>query len=340
MRSRASSLIRETLPLGLLLAVLLGPPAGANSDDDTLIATPAPTPSTIVLEQVIDERSLEKSGGKLLRWITGASVSRPMERPHGVAWDGDDLIVTDPGAGRVFRIARKGKVSWSPDAAFETPIGIAVCSGEIVVTDARSGRVVLLNRKLRPVRDLATGLQRPTGIACAGGRVFVVETALHRVVAFDTASKAVAEPVVVQGGRGNGPGEFNFPAAIFWHRGSLWVGDTLNFRVQRFEGVRAEFKGEFGHLGDAPGEMPRIKGVALDGQGHLWITDAHLNQIGLYAQDGRFLMHLGGTGNGPGQFSFPAGMAVHDDGRVVVVDSLNRRLQIFRVEMPKPGGSG
>ena len=49
----------------------------------------------------------------------------------------------------------------------------------------------------------------------------------------------------------------------------------------------------------------------------------------LYDGDGTLLVSLGGTGSEPGRFSFPAGIAAHPDGRVVVADSLNRRLQIF-----------
>jgi hypothetical protein len=45
-------------------------------------------------------------------------------------------------------------------------------------------------------------------------------------------------------------------------------------------------------------------------------------------------MSLGRTGTEPGEFSFPAGIAAHPDGRVAVVDSLNRRLQVFRVLAP------
>ena len=57
--------------------------------------------------------------------------------------------------------------------------------------------------------------------------------------------------------------------------------------------------------------------------------DAFLNQIALFRPDGTFLMAFGGEGTAVGQFSFPAGIAAHPDGRVAVVDSLNKRVQIF-----------
>jgi sugar lactone lactonase YvrE len=110
---------------------------------------------------------------------------------------------------------------------------------------------------------------------------------------------------------------------------ALWVGDVLNFRLQRLHAGSGRPLGVFGQLGDAGGEMPRIKGVAVDTTGYIWVSDAHLDQVALYNDDGDFLMNLGGRGESPGEFAFPAGIAAHPDGRVAVADSLNRRIQIF-----------
>jgi hypothetical protein len=43
------------------------------------------------------------------------------------------------------------------------------------------------------------------------------------------------------------------------------------------------------------------------------------------------MMSLGGSGGAPGQFSFPAGIAAHSDGRIAVVDAFNLRVQVFRL---------
>ena len=142
------------------------------------------------------------------------------------------------------------------------------------------------------------------------------------------------------GRRGGGQGEFNFPTVVATTREALWVGDTLNFRLQRFALEGGGFLGAFGRLGDAPGEMPRLKGLAVDPGGNLWLSDAHLDQVALFRPDGAFLMALPGNGSPDGGFSFPAGIATHPDGRVAIVDSLNRRLQILRlVDTPKNGGA-
>jgi sugar lactone lactonase YvrE len=120
---------------------------------------------------------------------------------------------------------------------------------------------------------------------------------------------------------------------------ALWVGDTLNFRLQRFDPVTGKFLSQFGRLGDAPGELPRLKGLAVDSKGRLWISDGYLDQVALFQTDGTFLMSFGGKGSSRGEFSFPAGIAAHEDGRMAVVDSLNRRVKIFAPVPPEAAGS-
>lgn len=265
--------------------------------------------------------------GRFLRRVAGLDGDELLfARPYGVAWDGDDLVVADPGAGRLVRVDPRGRVRLSSAADLESPIGVAVCAAGVVVSDSRRGRVVLLDRGLRQISVLAEGLARPTGVACSDERIFVAETGAHRLVVLSPPAAASA-----LGRRGDGEGEFNFPTAIAAGDGSLWVGDTLNFRLQRLDAESGTFQDLFGRLGDAPGELPRLKGIAVDPAGRLWVSDAYLDQVAVFSAAGTFLMAIGGPGGDPGEFSFPAGVAVHPDGRVAVADSLNRRVQVIRL---------
>jgi DNA-binding beta-propeller fold protein YncE len=291
------------------------------------LAWPADEPR-VRLESVIElPGSATRKGNRWMRLLAEQpEFTMGLQRLFGVAWDRDDLIVADAGSGRVARIASGGKITLGGRDVFEQPIGVAVCDREIVVTDSRAGRVVVLDRRLHPVRVLADDLARPTGVACNGEEVFVVETGGHRVQAFrgDGSRRTI-------GRRGAGPGEFNFPSALAIEGGTLLLGDTLNFRVQRIDAETGQFLGAFGALGDSAGETPRIKGIAVDPRGHVWVSDGYLDQLALYDGEGAFLVAIGRNGNASAEFSFPSGIAANPDGRVVVADSLNRRLQVFRV---------
>lgn len=311
-----------------------------------------PTFSVQVERVIATQRDLGR--GRLWRGLTGRKESALFRRPYAVAWQGDDLLVTDPGAGQVLRIRPRGKILGSPQGLLQSPVGVAVCAEGIVVSDSILGKLALLDDRLQLKRWIAEGLERPTGVGCLGDRTFVAETRRHRVVALEPADPnglaapgtawvedhdglVLAENRVVRtlGQRGEQAGEFNFPTAIGVGLGSLWVGDALNFRLQRLQPHSGEIQGAFGRLGDSAGEMPRLKAMAFDAGGRLWVSDAYLDQLALYRQDGTYLMSVGRTGSQPGEFSFPAGIAAHPDGRIAVVDSLNRRVQILRAAVVK-----
>ncbi len=263
-------------------------------------------------------------GGGLGAWFRGGRKEPLFQRPYGVAWEGEDLVVADPGAGRVVRVEAGGHLRRGPGGALASPTCLAACPAGIVVSDPPSGGVALLDRDLHLVRWLARDLARPTGVACLGDRVFAVETGAHRLV--ELGGDGVR---VVAGGRGAGAGAFNFPTALAADGDTLWIGDTLNFRIQRVDPETGRILASFGALGDAPGQMPRIKDLAVDGEGRLWITDALLDQVALYTRGGEYLMSIGRNGAAPGEFAFPAGVAAAPDGRVAVADSFNRRIQVF-----------
>jgi len=246
------------------------------------------------------------------------------QRPYGVAFDGTQLLAADPGAGRIFRLGANRILSRSAEGFLKTPLGISVCSDGIMVSDPPAGKVLLFDEKLRFSRTLAEGLQRPTGTACIGNRHFVVETGAHRLVEL-----TAGVPRHITGGRGGGEGSFNFPAALATDGRTLWVGDTLNGRIQQIDPDSGDVLTVFGQAGDAPGNMPRTKGIAVDAVGDIWISDALLDQIALYDREGRYLMSIGRRGSGQGELNFPAGLAADKNGRVAVADSLNRRIQVF-----------
>ncbi len=263
----------------------------------------------------------------LLGMITGAQPARGFQRPYGVAWDGEDLLIADPDANEVFRVDSRGRITRS--GLLDAPTGVVACAGEIVVTEPKSGRVVALSHDLRVKRVIAGDLDRPTGAACHGEALLIIETAAHRVVTIERdGSRSLL------GRRGEAAGEFNFPTAVAVSGETAFVGDTLNFRVQRVDLGTGKSTGTFGVLGDHPGDMPRLKGIAV-GSGRVWVSDAHLDQLSLFDSDGHFLAAMGQHGVQPGEFSFPSGLAVSATGRLAVADSLNRRIQIFRIEERK-----
>ena len=81
----------------------------------------------------------------------------------------------------------------------------------------------------------------------------------------------------------------------------------------------------------AAGPFNRPSDVALSPSGELYISDGYGNaRVHKFTPDGSLLFSWGAPGKtDPGEFHVPHGVWVHTDGRVLVADRENNRIQIF-----------
>jgi DNA-binding beta-propeller fold protein YncE len=83
-----------------------------------------------------------------------------------------------------------------------------------------------------------------------------------------------------------------------------------------------------------PGQAPwaglaEPRGIALDGQGRIWVTDFGHSRVAIFDASGGLLGTWGGVrGNGPYQLQDPADVAIRGDA-VYVADTWNGRVQRF-----------
>ena len=70
-------------------------------------------------------------------------------------------------------------------------------------------------------------------------------------------------------------------------------------------------------------------GVSVDPQGHITVADFASHRIQVFSRDGTFLSQFGSHGIGPGQLTNPLGVAVDQQGRIIVADTDNNRIQVF-----------
>lgn len=111
--------------------------------------------------------------------------------------------------------------------------------------------------------------------------------------------------------------------------GSVWGG-----------GARAVEELRIGRL-DGPAEYTfgRIGRVAVDGEGAIYVLDQQVPVVRKYSSDGTHRLDFGRRGEGPGEIRQPdGGMAVLPDGRVLVRDPGNGRINVFAPD-GSPAGS-
>ena len=212
----------------------------------------------------------------------------------------------------------------------------------------------------------------PDGIAARGGFVYVVEAGGRRVQKFSDAGAYLAG----WGGTGAAAGQFNDPEGVAIDAaGNVYVADNFNHRVQKFDAdgtfllawgwdvVAGNGVTTFevctpadtcktGVFGGGKGQFYSLTGIAVDGDGNVYVTEPYNRRVQKFDGNGNFIamwgydVVIGGgtgfevcgpadsckagvSGSGSGQFNFPTEVAVDMADKVYVTDFFNHRVQIF-----------
>jgi DNA-binding beta-propeller fold protein YncE len=278
---------------------------------------------------------------KVWRFITGAHNADALYRPFGVAVSDDGrLAVADPGR-RLVHVyepsAKKYRQLRGQGAQrLRYPVAAAYVGSTLYVADSELPGLVAFDPEGNSV-PLLPGLplfERPTGLALdkAGQRLIVVDAAAHRVYAVPLQGGAVTSV----GGRGERPGEFNFPTHVTVDdAGKVYVCDAMNFRIQVFS---PELKPvlQFGELGDSYGQFSKPKGLAVDREGNIFVVEGFFGLVQAFSPRGELLGAFGSEGVEAGAFWLPGGAVVDGRNRLYVADTFNSRVQVFDLDRRSP----
>ncbi len=125
------------------------------------------------------------------------------------------------------------------------------------------------------------------------------------------------------GGKGNTAGRFDEPMGIGADAaGNLYVSERLNHRVQKFA-ADGTYLGEWGRLGNKPGEFREPLDVAVEGD-RVYVMDTWNTRIQIFDLDGNYVRQIG-----PDPIlGKPRGIFVRD-GRVYVANSGRGNILVF-----------
>ena len=180
----------------------------------------------------------------------------------------------------------------------------------------------------------------PSGVALDGsGNIYVSEQNNNRLQKFNSSgvfqgciAGAVAgfqNPCTTFTG-GSADGQFSAPFSVAVDDdGNIIVSDNGNSRLQKFD-ASGNFLLKFGSNGSGNSQFSGgVYHVDTDADGLIYVVDRGNHRIQVFSPDGLFLEKFGSGGSGDGQFFFPFGVAIHDNGQLVVADTTNNRLQVF-----------
>jgi DNA-binding beta-propeller fold protein YncE len=226
---------------------------------------------------------------------------------------GDGLFTRAHG----LRIDREGNF-WTTDVGAHVVMKLSP-QGQVLLTLGTKGEAGAWNEAAASHK-----LNQPTDVILApNGDIFVAQGHTPgpqgdpRVLKFDKTGKFIAS----WGGKGKGPGQFEVAHGLaFDAKGSLWVTDRENQRIQVFE-TNGTFVRELKYAG-----LP----CSLDiGRQFIYMVNGYAGQILQLDLNGRVLAATGKPGKGPGEFGEAHNIAVSPKGEIFVADTVNSALLKF-----------
>ncbi len=291
------------------------------------------------------DRDVKPEESVVAQAILGIEQGKPLFiSPHGIGSRGDEVFaVTDPGASKVIVIdLAKGEFRTlkNPDGEdffFPSPMAVTYRpDGGGYVSDPRLGAIYRFTSNEVVVEKIGADaeLKRPNGLAYDARlkQLYVADTSNHQIAVFAEDGRLLRRI----GKRGAGEGEFNFPLdLVISPDGDLVVLDSLNARVQILH-PDGSFVRMFGERGTATGSFKLPKGIAVDGFGHVYVSDGQAHRFVIFDQQGEYLLSIGAQAvviDGqiqPGGLDLPKGIAADPDGKIYIVDSINRMVHRYQ----------
>jgi DNA-binding beta-propeller fold protein YncE len=158
---------------------------------------------------------------------------------------------------------------------------------------------------------------------------------------FDTKGKYLGEVARFRSGRGRS--ELRSPAGVAMDEGgNFYIPDADRNRILKFD-PKGRFLQEFGEEGMAEGQILGPRDVEIGPDGRILVADTENHRIQVWNADGSFEAVFGAEvseddespylpkGAGPGEFFRPLGVTFDNEGKILVADTNNHRIQRLSV---------
>jgi DNA-binding beta-propeller fold protein YncE len=219
---------------------------------------------------------------------------------------------------------------------FDTPVGVSVDNtGTVYVTDTGNRRVQIFTFDGKVKDQITLPVEKvknprdPVGIAVDEGvkRLYVADNDNHQILVYSLADYKL---LTVWGSEGSGMQQFRYPFLMdASNDGSVFIVDVFNTRVQQWRGDSG--LKSIGEWGVDLGQLYRPKGVCVDRNGLVFVSDSVLGVIQMFGSEGDFNAVLGTEKGEVLKWKTPMGIAVDNQNRLYVVEMLPNRVRVYQI---------
>ena len=268
-----------------------------------------------------------------LNAATDVSVSKD-HRVYVVDGTNHKIRIYDRNGKYLSSFGKKG----SENGEFRFPLGIDIDnSGKVYIADSGNHRLQIFHPDGQFIAKILIPSNNkqpadPTDVAVddSRNRCYIVDNDNHYILVYDLSNRKL---IGTYGSPGSGKLAFRYPFLITLDKDRyLYIVDVINTRVQVLnpEGLFVEF---IGGWGVEKGEFFRPKGVAIDRNNRVYVSDSYMGVIQVFDSNGEFFAVVGDPAkNSPKKFKTPMGLFIDNNNRLYVVEMLANRVSVYHIE--------
>ena len=252
--------------------------------------------------------------------------------PWGIAVnDKDEIAVTDTANHRIQMFLSDGTHLRSfgrkgnRQGEFNCPRGITFYNNNIIVSDSDNHRIQIFNDQGHYLDQFGENgklnhqLDCPRGLSIDSDGNIIVADLNNKSIKIFTLDGQFLRKIGEEG-------SFIDPFHCIQHENYFIVSDRGDRCIKVFD-KQGKFLYNFGMRRTGDGDTPRC--LSVDKAGHLLVCNSRQNQVQVFQLNGKFITKFGASGKEKRKFDWPISTAFLSNGRIIVTEFGNHRLQVL-----------